>query len=81
MITIDGKGKIVPMTKINVDTPYFVGEIEAKVPKNLICDVIIGIITGVKDVTCPRRKNKEISQNIKSLRRTTKKRDRQESYR
>jgi hypothetical protein len=56
--------------------PFFVGEIEAMLPKNLIYDLIIGNITGVNTVPCPRWKNKEISQNMKSLRRTTKKRDR-----
>ena len=36
MITIDGDAKVVPLAKIWVDTPYYVGELEAMVPKSLI---------------------------------------------
>ncbi|XP_053388947.1 uncharacterized protein LOC123538510 [Mercenaria mercenaria] len=53
MITIDGQAKVVPLAKIDVDTPYFEGEIEVMVPKTLICDLIIGNIPGVRDVTDP----------------------------
>ena len=49
MITIDGEAKIVPAARIKVDTPYFTGEIEALVPKSLICDLVIGNISGARD--------------------------------
>jgi len=46
MITIDGDTKVVPVAKVLVDTPYYVGEVEAM--KSLICDLVIGNITGVR---------------------------------
>ena len=49
MITIDGEAKVVQSAKIFIDTPYYTGEIEAMVPKSLICDFVIGNINGVTD--------------------------------
>ena len=46
MITIDGQANIVPSAKISVDTPYYKGEMEAMVLKSLICDLVIGNISG-----------------------------------
>jgi hypothetical protein len=53
MITIDGQAKIVPIAKININTPYYKGEIEAMVPKSLICDLVFGNIPGVLDKPDP----------------------------
>ncbi|XP_053395707.1 proto-oncogene tyrosine-protein kinase Src-like [Mercenaria mercenaria] len=47
MVAIDGRSRTVPAAKIQVDTPYFTGEIEAMVVPNMICDLIIGNIKGV----------------------------------
>ncbi|XP_053378778.1 uncharacterized protein LOC128548205 [Mercenaria mercenaria] len=58
MITIDGDAKVVPMAKIWVDTPYYIGEIEAMVPKSLICDLVIGNVPGVLDRPDPEWKKK-----------------------
>ena len=53
MITIDGEAKVVPTARIQVDTPYFVGELEVMVPKALICDLVIGNVPGASDKPSP----------------------------
>ncbi|XP_060603795.1 uncharacterized protein LOC132756686 [Ruditapes philippinarum] len=59
MITIDGDAKVVPLAKIWVDTPYYVGELEAMVLKSLICDLVIGNVAGVLDKPDPEWKETE----------------------
>jgi hypothetical protein len=49
MIAIDGRARLVPMAKIDIDTPYYKGEIEAMVLESAICDLVIGNIQGVLD--------------------------------
>lgn len=46
MITIDGQANVVPTARVHIDTPYFKVEVEAMVPKSLICDLVIGNIPG-----------------------------------
>ena len=54
MITIDGQAKIVPAARIEVDTPYYKGTVEAMVLSTLICDLVLGNIDGVSDTADPQ---------------------------
>ncbi|XP_053406591.1 uncharacterized protein LOC128559314 [Mercenaria mercenaria] len=49
MIAIDGCARLVPTAKINIDTPYFSGEIDAMVLETVICYLVLGNISGVLD--------------------------------
>ena len=42
-----------PITKIQVDTPYYVGEVEALCVQEPVADLIIGNITGAREADNP----------------------------
>jgi hypothetical protein len=44
MIAIDGRARLVTMAKIDIDTPYYKGEIEAMVLESAICGLVLGNI-------------------------------------
>ena len=44
---------IAPIAKIQVDTPYYVGEVEALCVQEPVADLIIGNITGVREADNP----------------------------
>ena len=50
MITIDGQTRIVPAAVIEVDTPYYTGELEVMVLKTLICDLVLGNMPCISDI-------------------------------
>lgn len=49
MIAIDGRERLVRVTRIEVATPYFEGETKATVLDSVICDLVLGNISGVLD--------------------------------
>ena len=49
-VLIDGTIRWFPLARLWVDTPCFVGEVQAMGMKEPICDLIIGNVPGVKDV-------------------------------
>ena len=51
-LLIDNTVRICPVAKIFVNTPYYIGEVEASCMKNPIYDLIIGNIAGVSDKPC-----------------------------
>ena len=44
----------VPLAKINIDTPYLTGDLEALSSCDAICDLIIGNVPDAKDSNDPR---------------------------
>ena len=47
-ILIDGTVKKVPMAKIHVDTPFYVGDVEAMSMENPIYPLVLGNIPGIR---------------------------------
>ena len=47
-VLIDGTEKQFPVAILHIDTPYFVGEVEAKVMEHPVYDLILGNIPGVR---------------------------------
>ena len=52
-ILLDGTVRRVPVARVHVDTPFFIGEVEALCMDNPLYDVIIGNITGANDPQKP----------------------------
>ena len=48
MLLIDNSIRKVPLAKINVDTPYIKGEVEAQVLPEVIYDLVIGNVAGAR---------------------------------
>ena len=46
---VDGSVRKVPVAKVVIDSPYFVGSVEAMVMQTPIYDLIIGNVVGIKD--------------------------------
>ena len=46
---IDGTVRRVPVAEIEIDTPYYNGQVKAVCMRNLLYDVIIGNVPGVKE--------------------------------
>lgn len=46
---IDGKVRRVPVAKVSVNTPYYVGDVEALCMDKPVYDLILGNIPGVRD--------------------------------
>jgi hypothetical protein len=53
---IDGTVRNFPIAKINVCTPYFVGEVEAMCMENPVYELIIGNVPGARDPNDPDMK-------------------------
>ena len=52
-VLIDGTVKKVPIAKIHIDTPFYVGGIDAMVMESPIYPLVIGNIQGARDVNNP----------------------------
>ena len=52
-VLIDGTVKKVPMARVHVDTPYFVGEVEAMCMDKPIYPLVLGNIEGIRDPNDP----------------------------
>ena len=52
-ILIDGTVKKVPMAKIHVDTPFYVGDVEAMSMENPIYPLVLGNIPGIRSPSDP----------------------------
>ena len=52
-VLIDGTVKKVPMARVHVDTPYFVGEVEAMCMDKPIYPLVLGNIEGIRDPSDP----------------------------
>jgi transposase InsO family protein len=52
-VLIDGTVRRVPIAVINIDTPYFVGEVTALCMNNPVYDLIVGNIEEVRDPSNP----------------------------
>jgi hypothetical protein len=61
MIAIDGRARLVPMPKIDIDTPYYKGKIEAMVLESAICDLVLGNIQGVLDKPIEKWVSREVT--------------------
>ena len=53
VMLIDGSVKQFPVAKVVVDSPFYVGEIEALCMPNSLCDVVIGNISGAREPNDP----------------------------
>ena len=52
-VLIDGTVKKVPIAKVHIDTPFFVGETDAMVMESPIYPLVVGNILGARDVNDP----------------------------
>ena len=52
-VLLDGTTREVPVAKITVDTPFYVGNVEALVMENPIYDLILGNIDGIREPRDP----------------------------
>ena len=52
-ILIDGSSKKVPMARIHIDTPYYVGMVDAMCMEAPIYDLIVGNVKGARDPHSP----------------------------
>ncbi|XP_072170068.1 uncharacterized protein [Diadema setosum] len=50
---IDGTVKQFPVAKVELDSPYFSGEIEALCMPDCLCEVIVGNVTGAREPNDP----------------------------
>ena len=52
-ILADGTMRLCPVARINVSTPFYVGQVEALIMDNPVYDLIIGNITGARSADNP----------------------------
>ena len=52
---IDGTARNVPLARVNVDCPYYKGEVEAMVMPLPVYDLIIGNVPGAREPSNPDR--------------------------
>ena len=60
-VLIDGTVRRVPIAVVNVDTPYFEGEVTALCMNNPVYDLILGNIDGVRDPANPNTSWKDVN--------------------
>ncbi|XP_042147391.1 uncharacterized protein LOC120844553 [Ixodes scapularis] len=53
VILVDGTMRDMPEAIINIDTPYYTGEVRAKCVEEPLYDLILGNIPGARKVDCP----------------------------
>ncbi|XP_040065165.2 uncharacterized protein LOC115318365 [Ixodes scapularis] len=53
VILVDGTMRVMPEAIINIDTPYYMGEVRAKCVEEPRYDLILGNIPGARKVDCP----------------------------
>jgi hypothetical protein len=61
---IDGTKRTFPLVRVKVDTPYFVGNLEALALNHPIIPLVIGNIPGVKDHEADKMPEIQPQQNV-----------------
>ena len=73
-VLIDGTVKKVPIAKVHIDTPFFVGETDAMVMESPIYPLVVGNILGARDVNdpdpewhCVREETKQVKEKTETV--------------
>ena len=66
-VLLDGTVRKFPLAKVQVDTPYYVGEVECMCMEKPICDLIIGNFLGVQEATVGPQKDGQLPEDSKEL--------------
>ena len=66
-VLIDGTVRKFPLAKVQVDTPYYVGEVECMCMEKPICDLIIGNFLGVQEATVGPQKDGQLPEDSTEL--------------
>lgn len=65
-VLIDGTVRKVPVVVINIDTPYFEGEVSALCMNNPVYDLIIGNISDVREASNPNPDWKDVTAAVET---------------